>query len=186
MTAVEPTRPGPADRPAGDRVALLAETPDAGRYHHRFLVSPASGLDAAAAADWFARYGAAPDGAGPDFLGVDRDVVQRATGRTGRETLLVIGLDVDRLAPAEREAIRSRLRDRLPRLAELAATIDWDRDPGLLGECPALADGIDPDWPVAARRPTFVPTETPHRRPRSGTFVGLAVFLMTVAGIVFW
>ncbi len=165
--------------PAHAGIVLLAETPNAGRFHHRFLASPACGLDAAAAAELFARYRASPDGSGPDFLGVDREAVQRATGRPGREILLVAGLDVARLATAERDAIRSRLVGRFSRLAELTETIDWERHDELLLERIELAGWIDPAWPVAARRPSNRPApETVNHRLR--WIVGSSILVLAI------
>lgn len=175
MTAtVEPVRAAPADA----RVVILAETPNAGRFHHRFLASPGCWFDAAAAAELFARYRSSADGLGIDFLGVDREVVQRETDRPAREILLVAGLDTGRLAPAERDAIQYRLRERIPRLAELSEMIDWESDVALVCERPELAGWIDPTWPVAARRP---PRDTPgdsKRRWPLWIFIGIALLAL--------
>ncbi len=73
--------PLPTGRAAGSIkrcVALLAESPDAGRFHHRFLASSDSGIDAATATEWFAQYRAVASGTGPDFLGVERAAVHRS------------------------------------------------------------------------------------------------------------
>lgn len=160
---------------------LMGQTPRGGRWNHVALlpnVLPA-GTDAAA----YLSTAAIPGGA--NFVAVAADVEQPATGRVGRETLVLIGVQVP--DGERRAALEAWLRERLADLGAWVAGFDWDTHVGGPAVMPAL-----PDWstqavsafdlrphPLRTHRPLLSDGEAPPR-PR-GWLLTLAA---AVAGAV--
>src|SRR5262245_40043818 len=127
------------------RPFLLIQTPRAGEGHHRLLTSPGAGLGELAALALLdaAReaLAAGNEALGPTFLAVQGGEVFQAGGdRTGREVLLLGGIDPARL---DRRLVLGRLRLCLGRLRELTNRVADAAGGQLLVECVELDGWLD-------------------------------------------
>jgi hypothetical protein len=112
-------------------LALFAETPRAGERGHRFLVAANSQLSEPRIAEFLER--AQKDVSfGANFIGVSHSV-QQVSGtavRTGREIIVLAGVDVSRIPDPSRDRLLALLRELLNRLEHLVLRgIDWSRLP---------------------------------------------------------
>lgn len=168
-------------------LAILAETPNAGRLNHRFLTTPGSGLDAERAAALTARF-RSEGGAGADFVGVRRDVEQTSSGRPAAEVILLVGVAGALLDDGTRTAIETALKGRFADLGEVVAAADWADAAGLVRPAGELRGWIDPAWErLAAAGPA--PAAKPAGRParaRGWRFVVPIAVLSVVGGVLVW
>ena len=107
---------------------LIAATPRAGRWNHRFLVPPQTSFSEAEVAHWADE--ARRSDVGPDYLAAVRQgVVQQASGRSGIELLILVALPIERLSESDRSRIQENLTRRLDELERLVLDgIDWERN----------------------------------------------------------
>ncbi len=112
-------------------LALFVETPRAGELGHRFLVA---GNDQARERQ-IAEYVKSVDkdvSVGANFIGVARSVRQHSGTaiRTGREIIVLAGVDVSRITGPSRDQLLTTLQKHLDRLEHLVLRgIDWSRLP---------------------------------------------------------
>lgn len=128
-------------------LALFAETPRAGDLGHRFLVA---GKDQTPERQ-IAEYLKSVDkdvSFGANFIGVARSVQQHSgiAVRTGREIIVLAGVDVSRIPRSSRDKVLTLLRDLLDRLERLVLNgVDWSRLPraDLVVRNPELSRWLD-------------------------------------------
>jgi len=102
---------------------LIAETPRAGKWNHRFIAAPDGSLSDSEIKKILAAARSNPQG--DDYLAVSVETAE--SGRTGKEILVLVGVDVKKLSESQRQQIVTQLKQRLPNLATLVTEIDWDR-----------------------------------------------------------
>ncbi len=106
---------------------LIAMTPRAGRWNHRYLVPPDLNLSTVVLGRLTRMAGQQPQG--PAWLAVSHEVQQVGGGRVGQEMLILGDLDVQGLSPKARERLQERLRYRLLDLGELIAHgVEWEQE----------------------------------------------------------
>lgn len=106
---------------------LIAMTPRAGRWNHRYLVPPDLNLSTVVLGRLTRMAGQQPQG--PAWLAVSHEVQQVGGGRVGQELLILGDLDVQRLSHEAREHLLKRLRQRLLDLGELIAHgVEWEQE----------------------------------------------------------
>jgi hypothetical protein len=117
---------------------LIAKTPRAGEFNHRYLVADSSGFEANDVLDWARRTTSRI--CGPDFFAVYHDVAQLRGGRTGEEGLMLVGIDTASLGEYQR-VLLEQLQALLPDLETLVTQeIDWQdySHEGMVIACPKL------------------------------------------------
>jgi hypothetical protein len=108
------------------RTQLVAETPRAGKWNHRFIVSSTGDLSDSEVAKVVAA--ARRNLQGEDYLAVSVKTAQSVSGRTGDEILVLTGIEVNKLSGTQRQQIMAQLEQRLAELAVLVTEkIDWER-----------------------------------------------------------
>lgn len=120
------------------RPILIAKTPRAGEFNHRYLVADSSGFEANDVLDWARRTTSRI--CGPDFFAVYHDVAQLRGGRTGEEGLMLVGIDTAALGEYQR-VLLEQLQAVLPDLETLVTQeIDWQdySHEGMVIACPKL------------------------------------------------
>jgi hypothetical protein len=106
---------------------LIALTPRAGRWNHRYLVPPNLNLDTTVLGRLTSMAG--QEAQGMAWLAVSHEVQQVGGSRAGKEILILGDLDVERLSPEAREHLLERLRHRLIDLGELITQeVDWEHE----------------------------------------------------------
>jgi hypothetical protein len=106
---------------------LIAMTPRAGRWNHRYLVPPNLNLSTVVLGRLTGMAGQQPQG--PAWLAISHEVQQVGGSRLGQEMLILGDLDVQRLNPEARESIQECLRQRLLDLGELITQeADWEHE----------------------------------------------------------
>ncbi len=106
---------------------LVAETPRAGKWNHRFIAAQNGSLSDSEVAKMIAAARRNPQG--DDYLAVSADTAQSVSGRTGKEILVLMGVDVKKLSDSQRQQIIAQLDQRLADLATLVTEeIDWDKN----------------------------------------------------------
>lgn len=106
-----------------NQVYILAETPRAGRWNHRFLAAS----DALFSEQEISKLigDARQNLQGQDYIAVSQETHQSESGRTGAEILLIAG--IKHYTPDQREYLRGWLQQKLPALETLVTQeIDWD------------------------------------------------------------
>ncbi len=110
------------------RIQLIAETPRAGQWNHCFIVAPTgdlSGEEVIREVLTAARH--CPQG--EDYLAVSVEAAQMLSGRTGREILVLTGIEVNRLSDTQRQQVMVQLERRLADLATLVTEkVDWEQE----------------------------------------------------------
>lgn len=105
---------------------FIAQTPRAGRWHHRILVPTQHALSETETLDYISRASAEP--VGKDYLACSQAVRQTSTGRSGHELLVLKGVAGTRLNDTQRQALQIQLEARLQDLAALVQRIDWEQE----------------------------------------------------------
>jgi len=109
------------------RIQLVAETPRAGKWNHRFIVSSTGDLSDSEVAKVVAT--ARRNLQGEDYLAVSVKTAQSVSGRTGDEILVLTGIEVNKLSGIQRQQIMAQLEQRLAELAVLVTEkIDWEQE----------------------------------------------------------
>ncbi len=104
---------------------LVAETPRAGKLNHRFLAAANSTLSDSEVSQIVAT--ARKNQKGDNYLAVTVDTAQPLSGRTGKEILVLVGINVKKLSEIQHQQILEQLEQRLTDLATLVTEkIDWD------------------------------------------------------------
>lgn len=106
---------------------LIALTPRAGDWNHRFLVSP----DSKRGVDYLARvtHNAKTKAIGQNYISVQRRVTQTTGGRGGTEILVLSDVDLSQFDAEKIERLRKQLECHLDDLANLVTNvIDWDKE----------------------------------------------------------
>jgi len=166
---------------------LIAETPRAGKWNHRFIAAADGNLSDSEVAKIVAAARRNPQG--DDYLAVSVETAQSVSGRTGKEILVLTGVDVKKLSETQRQQIVTQLEQRLANLATLVTEeIDWDRDGQAilvkrreLGEWEKSFDDL----------PTFVAEQDKKvqqpKKPSSDQlkWIGGVVGILLVLGIIF-
>lgn len=121
------------------KIFLIAETPRAGKWNHRYLVAVGNTLSESVIAN-FVR-SARDELIGKNYIAVEREVFQEQSGRTGKETLLLIGVDTKHLSDTQKLKISSHLEVCLKEdLDHLISTIPWESTgKNLVVESPELS-----------------------------------------------
>jgi hypothetical protein len=163
---------------------LIAETPRAGKWNSRFLAAQDGSLSDSEVAKIVTAARRNPRG--DDYLAVSADRAQLLSGRTGKEILVLVGVDVKKLSETERlQKIVDQLDQRLDDLATLVTEgIDWDRDGQAilvkrreLGEWEKGFDGL----------PTVLPRrEKKAAEPKKPSSGRLIVEILLVLGLGIW
>jgi hypothetical protein len=105
---------------------LIAETPNAGKLGHRYVVSPGSAVSELTAVHYVDRSRGLETKRGDDFLAVSSRVRQVGTGREDMpQTLVLAGVDVAELDEAAVEKTFGLLKGLLARLDPLALAAEW-------------------------------------------------------------
>ncbi|MHB1035012.1 MAG: hypothetical protein ACYC35_15240 [Pirellulales bacterium] len=106
---------------------LIAETPRAGKWNHRFVVPLGKNVEQSEASCWCDLAAREPEG--EQHLAAVRDVPQETTGRVGKEILVLANVPVRALSGAARKKVKDRLQDLLQSRLERLVTreMDWDR-----------------------------------------------------------
>lgn len=138
---------------------LIAMTPRAGRWNHRYLVPPDLNLTSEVLGRLTRMADQQPQG--PAWIAVSQEVQQEGGGRVGQEMLILGDLNVQRLSPDTREQLLKHLRERLLDLGELITQkVDWEHegrvDPVIRSELAhwyandfqplSLFESSTPDW----------------------------------------
>jgi hypothetical protein len=107
---------------------LIAETPRAGKWNHRFIVPEGCSLEQAEVATMVTK--ARANSVGSDYVAATNErVTQTHGGRRGREMLILCGVNVGSLAPDEVESVKQGLESLLSKLEDLVTSkIDWDSE----------------------------------------------------------
>jgi hypothetical protein len=106
---------------------LVAETPRAGKWNHRFIAAPNGSFSDSEVAKMIAAARRNPQG--DDYLAVIAETTQSMSGRTGKEILALTGVDVKKLSDNQRQQIVDQLEQQLTDLATLVTEeIDWDKE----------------------------------------------------------
>jgi len=109
------------------RIQLVAETPRAGKWNHRFIVSPTCNLSDSEVAKVVATASRSPQG--EDYLAVSVEAKQVLSGRTGTEILVLTGIEVNKLSDSQRQRVMVQLKQWLADLATLVTEkIDWEQE----------------------------------------------------------
>ena len=107
---------------------LLAETPRGGPFGHRFIIPPDKTLLSTDVEAYFQR---AALGRGNNFIAVNHQVQQHLPNgavRTGAETLLLAGVEINSMNDEQVKRIRQTLNKRLHDLEELVTnSINWEK-----------------------------------------------------------
>ena len=107
---------------------LIAETPRAGKWNHRFIATKHGKLSDSDIAKIVAAARRNPQG--DDYISVSVKREQLLSGRTGKEILVLTGIDVKKLSESECQKIVEQLEQRLKNDFDklVTETIDWDKD----------------------------------------------------------
>jgi len=166
---------------------LVAETPRAGKWNHRFIAAPNGSFSDSDVAKMIAAARRKPQG--DDYLAVIAETTQSMSGRTGKEILALTGVDVKKLSDNQRQQIVDQLDQQLTDLATLVTeVIDWDKEgQAILVKRPELGE-----W---EKRFVDLPLFTPQqkaavsKKPISNRFkmVGVVVVgILLVLGLGIW
>jgi hypothetical protein len=148
---------------------LIAETPFANGLGPLFLAPPGRGVDATIISDYIRLTqdveADITEIEGEDYLAARHIVTDNQTGATAAETLLLVGIDVDRLSDEERDEILDQLVERLEVLGDALAALDWReiRDNPVV-EMSELEEWHESTWDVLPRTGAWAenrPTEEP-------------------------
>jgi flagellar biosynthesis GTPase FlhF len=108
-------------------IQLIAETPRAGKWNHCFIVAPTGDLSGEAIQEVVKA--ARRSAQGEDYLAVSVEAAQMLSGRTGREILVLTGIEVNRLSDTQRQQVMVQLEQRLADLATLVTEkVDWEQE----------------------------------------------------------
>ncbi len=105
---------------------LIAETPRAGKWNHRFIAAQDCSLSDSEIQKIVTAARRNPQG--DDYLAVSVEMAQSVSGRTGKEILVLVGVNAKKLSETQRQPIVTQLKKQLKNLATLVTEIDWDRD----------------------------------------------------------
>ncbi len=165
---------------------LVAETPRAGKWNHRFIAAPNGSLSDSEVAKMIAAARRNPQG--DDYLAVSAETTQSMSGRTGKEILVLTGVDVKKLSDNQRQQIIAQLGQQLIDLATLVTEkIDWDKEgQAILVKRPELGE-----WEKGfVGLPIFTPQQKAavSKKPISNRFkmVGGVVGVLLVLGLGIW
>lgn len=110
---------------------LIAETPRAGGWNHRYLVPLGCEIDSNQAAHIVSEAQRSPDLEGPTFVAATSAPVRQVDGRNrmGTETLVLYGIDLGKLNSVQKEDVRNLLWSLLNQLAILVTEqVDWNTE----------------------------------------------------------
>ncbi len=166
---------------------LVAETPRAGKWNHRFIAAQNGSLSDSEVAKMIAAARRNPQG--DDYLAVIAETTQSMSGRTGKEILVLTGVDVKKLSDNQHQQIVAQLEQRLADLATLVTEeIDWDKEgQAILVKRPELGE-----WEKGfVGLPIFTPQQkvAVSKKPISNPFkiVGVVVVgILFVLGLGIW
>ncbi|HEW98409.1 MAG: hypothetical protein DRR16_12550 [Candidatus Parabeggiatoa sp. nov. 3] len=165
---------------------LVAETPRAGKWNHRFIAAPNGSLSDSEVAKMIAAARRNPQG--DDYLAVSAETTQSMSGRTGKEILVLTGVDVKKLSDNQRQQIIAQLGQQLIDLATLVTEkIDWDKEgQAILVKRPELGE-----WEKGfVGLPIFTPQQKAAvpKKPISNLvkMVGGVVGILLVLGLGIW
>lgn len=180
---------------------LIAETPNAGKWGYRFLISDGANIgDTIVSA--FVSKGRGESLIGGNYLAVRHNVIQRSTGRPDAgETLILVGVDTSQISNEKQEQIIASLRSLLDKLDAVVQEIDWTNEKRLVVPHRSLAEWLSKDicslptaditgGPQELGRPT-VPTNNAlprqsSRNPktRSLAILVLILFFLTAVALI--
>lgn len=169
------------------KIQLIAETPRAGKWNHRFIVAPTGDLSDSEVAKVVAAARFTPQG--EDYLAVSVKTAQSASGRTGDEILVLTGIAVNKLSDTQRHQIMVQLTQRLAELAVLVTEkIDWEQEgKTLLLKCVELANWEKDFKELPIAKKVKPPTEkllprkwTPGQLKLAGGVIGILLVLTIV------
>lgn len=181
---------------------LIAETPNAGKWGYRFLVSAGANIgDATVSA--FVSKGRGESLIGGNYLAVRHNVIQRSTGRPDAgETLMLVGVDTSQISNEKRSQIVATLRSLLDKLDAVVQEIDWTNEKRLVVPHRSLAEWLSKDirslptaditgGPQELGRPTTVPTNNDlsqqssrNHKNRSLAISVLILFFLTAVALI--
>jgi hypothetical protein len=148
---------------------LLAETPRAGPFGHRFIIPPGTPLLSTDVEEYFQR---ASLGEGKNFIAVNRQVSQHLPNgavREGAETLLLAGVEIKAMSDKQVKRIRQALNKRLPDLEELVTNlINWEE----AGQQTLIIRDELVDWLQKDIAKTLAPSAPPAKGTTSQTSPG--------------
>ncbi|WP_349645837.1 hypothetical protein [Candidatus Parabeggiatoa sp. HSG14] len=122
-----------------NELQFVIETPRAGKWNHRFIAAKNGSLSESEITKIIAA--ARRNSQGDNYIAVSSETAQSVSGRTGKEILVLVGVDVKKLSDAEEIIARleQRLKDDVTTL--VTETIDWNKDgKELLVRRPELTD----------------------------------------------
>ena len=139
-------------------IFLIAQTPRAGLRNHNLVIPTGVPILIPEVQEYLNRANFKLEG--KNYIAVSQMVEQVANGRSGREILMLVGLDVEKLSNEQLEAVRSKLQDYLSSFATLVTKdIDWNKSSGNFIEHSDLDKwGQDETF---RNLPQFIETETP-------------------------
>lgn len=111
------------------RPLLLAETPRAGAYGHRFILPSGSKIKSTQVENYLRN--ATRINQGEDYLAASRTVEQRLPNgavRSGAETIMLANFSAGNLSEQRKNHLLELLQKRLSSLSELIESIDWDKE----------------------------------------------------------
>jgi len=169
-----------------NELQLVIETPRAGKWNHRFIAAKDGSLSESEVTKIIAA--ARRNSQGDNYMAVSSETAQSVSGRTGKEILVLVGVDVKQLSDIERQQIIEQLQQRLADVATLVTeTIDWNKDgKELLLRRPELSD-----WTKEfSGLPKFSNPEKKSSLPKKYAsklkFVGGVVGILVVLVIGIW
>jgi hypothetical protein len=182
--------------------SLIAETPNAGKWGYRFLVSDGALIGDASVSAFVSKGRAESQVVGGNYIAVRHKVTQRTTGRPDAgETLVLVGVDTASLTDEEQGHVITTLRSRLPEIDAAAQEIDWSTEKRLVVPQRRLAEWVSEairSLPVAdiaggpqelGRTPPSTEPELPrkHAWRYAARLVTVSVFILlsvTAVGLI--
>jgi hypothetical protein len=110
---------------------LIAETPRAGKWNHRYIGPQGSEISSDQAATIFESVRASENRGGDNYMAITSGPVRQVDGtsRIGVETLVLYGIDTRKLGPNEKGAVKRELTALIDQLAILVTEqIQWDTE----------------------------------------------------------
>ncbi len=171
------------------RIQLVAETPRADKWNHRFIVSSTGDLSESEVAKVVAA--ARRNLQGEDYLAVSVKTAQSVSGRTGDEILVLTGIEVNKLSGTQRQQIMAQLEQRLAELAVLVTEkIDWERaGQSLLVERAELVEWEKAISDLLRVKKAIPPVKKPPARkwhPSQLKLAGGVIGILLVLGLGIW
>lgn len=108
-----------------NNIQLVIETPSAGQHNHRFIVATSCSYSESYISNII--NAANSNLEGDNYIAINYEIVQSSSGRTGKEVLVLVGVDVKQLSDPERDKIQQQLAT-LDVATLITETIDWNKD----------------------------------------------------------